>query len=393
MLNISNIEELRSKVAHKEEIREANAGDGQQMKDMKTFCYMIAGDSTFDDAWSRECRGIVFAADGSVAGRPLHKFFNLNERAETQVNEINWGMVARVMEKRDGSMIHTVIVPHDSHPDKKVARVKSKKSFESDVASAALNWLYDKREYQALLTYLCNKNCTAIFEYTSPGARIVLFYPDTEMRLLHVRENVSGRYFNIIELEELAKDFGVPLVDEVTEFYDYWGEERLCMFNIQRMMDAAKTLENIEGWIVQLDDGEMIKVKTDWYLRRHRAMTFLRPRDIAAMVIAQELDDLKALMVGDGIDILPLLEVEQRVLSDIRGLEGAVKLIAPEEDYKMDRKEFVFKYREKAGSLFGMLMQRYSGKEPNYVEFFEKHMLKLYSLHQLNLVPSVAEAE
>lgn len=395
MLTINHVDELRAKVAHKEEIREAAAAGCQ------VFCYMIAGQDTFSDAWSRECRGIVFRGT-RVVGRPFHKFFNMNERPETQVHALPWHNVARVMVKRDGSMIHTVQCGHDvANPNGDANlrgfMLKSKKSFESDVVKLALSQCgaNDNSAYnfQAFCREVATKNCTAIFEFTSPEARIVLYYPEHEFHLLAIRENESGRYWNELEMQPLCDKYGIKLVEYVYEFFDREPVHGLQTFNVDRLIEAAKTRENIEGWVIQFDDGEMVKVKTEWYLRRHKAMTFLRERDIAAMVIAQELDDLKALMVGDGIDILPLLEVEQRVLSDIRGLEGAVNLIAPPEDYKLDRKDFVMKYKEKAGGLFGLLMHKYSGKQPNYVEFFEKNMLKLYSLRQLNLVPSVAEGE
>lgn len=391
MLLISNIAELREKVAHKEEIRETKIPSGFEFaSDLTTFCYMIAVDDTFNDAHSRECRGIVFNDRGDVVGRPLHKFFNVNEREETQVHKLDWSKITRVMDKRDGSMIHTVIVsvPQRSGEPTQSVRMKSKKSFDSDVARMAHNWALQFREYQAFFKKVVELDVTAIFEWTSPEARIVLYYPEHELRLLHVRDNKSGRYWTRDELVQLIEPFKIiKLVDEPT--FDV-PKEKLG----EHLLQLAQTAENTEGWVVQFEDGEMVKLKTAWYLKRHRAMTFLRERDIASMVLDQSLDDLKALLVTEGVDILPIIEIENRVLSDIRALERAVNELADPEDYKMDRKSFVFKYREKAGSLFGLLMDKYSGKKPDYIDFFERNMLKVaYTLRQLNLVPSVAEAE
>lgn len=98
MIEISNIAEFRANVMHKEEMREADIGHGST-----SFCYMVSAEGTFDSDWTRECRGIVFDSEtGKVTGRPLHKFFNLGEREEVRVENLDWSKVMRVMDKRDG---------------------------------------------------------------------------------------------------------------------------------------------------------------------------------------------------------------------------------------------------------------------------------------------------
>lgn len=379
MLTIKHIDEFRSKVSHKEEIRESDLGNG-----LKCFCYMVSDNDTFNDAFSREARGIVFDSRGAVVGRPLHKFFNVNERPETQVGAIDWSKVVRVMDKRDGSMIHTVMTEDD-------IRLKSKKSFESPVAYSALLWLNEAEQCRTvrwMIREIVGQNCTAIFEWTAPDARIVLHYPTPELRLLHVRDNYTGHYWPAEDVREIAERYGAGLVDEPT--FSGVSKENLGEY----LLNLAKTIEGIEGWVVQFENGDMVKLKTDWYLKRHRSMTFLRERDIAEMVVDQNIDDLKSLLVGEGVDISQIVELENQVLSEIRNVERSVNTLVPPEDYKLERKEFVLKYRESAGPLFGLLMNKYSGKHIDYVEYFRKNMLKqMYSLNQLNLMPSVAEVE
>jgi len=59
----------------------------------------------------RECRGIIFdSKTGDIIRRPYHKFFNVNEREETQENQINLGHPHVIVEKLDGSMIAPFIV-------------------------------------------------------------------------------------------------------------------------------------------------------------------------------------------------------------------------------------------------------------------------------------------
>ena len=56
----------------------------------------------------RECRGMLFYKDGALMARRLHKFFNVNERDETQENQIDWSKPHVILEKLDGSMITPV---------------------------------------------------------------------------------------------------------------------------------------------------------------------------------------------------------------------------------------------------------------------------------------------
>jgi RNA ligase len=377
------LQDLRAQIHHKDEIRQAEIAEN-----VISFCYMIAGADTFDTAHARECRGICFdKKTGEVIGLPLHKFFNVGERAETQIGAIDWSKVVRVMDKRDGSLISTTIVDG-------AIRLKSKKSFDSDVAKAAQQ-LYDSRpNFAALSKRLLDLNATAIFEYTAPDARIVLHYPEAELTLLHVRDHAFGTYWSEEELRLLATEFQLKLVDHVEEFWIDDGEGSV-FFAAAPMLKAAEQRENIEGWIVQFENGDMVKVKTKWYLNLHRVMTFLRERDIAEAVLDETVDDLKSQLAGEGIDISEILQIERQVVAELNVARSWVeKIIAA--DGNMTRKDFALLYKQSHDSngWFGLLMTRYSGKEPDYKKWYTNNVLKdQWSLRQLVLVPSAAEAD
>jgi RNA ligase len=373
-------------IEHKEEMRVASIGHG-----MTSVCYMISAEGTFDDEYSRECRGIVFDSQlGMVTGRPLHKFFNLNERAESRVENLDWSKVVRVMDKRDGSMIHTVCM------DCGQMKLKSKKSFESEVAIAAQKFYDSKSNFVAMGRFLNDQNATAIFEYTAPDARIVLFYAQPELKLLHIRNNGDGRYWSPEELKWVNNNFDIPMVDEVDEFFETVEVNEMgCVFatrfNVQKMLDAAKTREDIEGWIVQFEDGNMVKVKTEWYLKRHRAMTFLRERDIAQLVLDEGLDDLKSLLAGEGVDLSEILQIEAKVLEMVRVLNHSVTAVVNEHSH-LCRKDFALKFT--GHEYFGLMMSAFIGKQPDIKGYFERNILKEhFSLRQLVRGPSIAEAE
>lgn len=381
MLTINHIDELRAVVSGKEEIRESRI-----CTNAISFCYMIGGANTFDSNHARECRGIVFDAEtGAVTGRPFHKFFNLGEREETQPHVVDWSKVVRVMDKRDGSMIHSV-------NDNGTIRIKTKKSFNSDVAVSVQTWLagdsVEAANARALLADEQLKFQTVIFEWTSPQDRIVLAYDKPSLVLLHVRDNVTGKYMETLDLQVLSSYYNVPLVDEVDEFFETVEiNEMGCIaerrFNIKKMIEAAATREGVEGWIVQLEDGEMIKVKTEWYLARHKVMTFLRERDIAELVMNEQVDDFKSLLSSKGVDITEVLEIEERVLEFFRWLRREVEKSVVE-SVGLTGREMAEKYKDH--ELRGLILKKFNGSEPRYLEYFERNILKSrFSLRTLIL--------
>ena len=382
---------MRLAVADKAEIRFMEQPNGT------TVCsYVVSCEGTFDGAYNREARGIVFDKEGRVISRPLHKFHNVNEKEATHVANLPWDRVTRVMNKRDGSMIHTVAVQstRDQWPASWKFDLKSKKSFTSDVAVSAKQFLFDdlvehgKSKFATFCNHCVDRDLTAIFEWTAPTARIVVYYPNAGLQLLHIRDNHTGEYFTRRELEALAAEYDIPVVEHPDEIQD------MIACDPQMLLDHANVVEGIEGWVIQFDDGDMVKLKTKWYMERHRAMTFLRERDIARMVVNESIDDLKSLLVGEKADISRILEIERMVVADIDRLIDEVNTIFNEWKH-LSRKDFAIKFG-RAGlntPVFPLLMQKFSGKEPDYKGYFERKFLPEFPLRQLNLVQSVAEVE
>ena len=59
-------------------------------------------------AMRRECRGIKFGSDRKILARTLHKFFNMGERPETEMQNVDFEVPYVLLEKLDGSMIHPI---------------------------------------------------------------------------------------------------------------------------------------------------------------------------------------------------------------------------------------------------------------------------------------------
>jgi len=349
---ITHIDELREKVEHLLEIRFA-----KQDNDMEVVCYMISDKDTFSGPsalWARECRGITFDAKGKLVVRSMEKFFNVGEREDTQEHLLPWDKVIRKMLKVDGSMITPVLVDG-------ALTFKSKKSFESTVAQLACRMAtVNDRTFSM---EMINQGFTPTFELTSPLQRIVIKYQTTSLTLLHVRENSTGRYLDRQSLVKLADQFDIQLVDDYP--FVSWEVDKAYL----------STVEGIEGYVYQFEGGMMVKAKSNWYLQRHHCMTALTYRNVAELVVAEGIDDLKSSIAEmDEPGLLEKVEhIEHEIKRQVSEMADFVETIIRTEGH-LERKEFAMKFKSIPG--FGLLMKAYEGKEPNYLEYYSKHHLK-----------------
>lgn len=362
---IETLDDLLPHIQGKEEIRVQPQPDGTVV-----VCYMISKGDTFDTPWARECRGITFDANGELLCRPLHKFFNINERPDTQLANLAWGRLTRVMPKLDGSMLTPYLVNG-------ALTWKTKKTAGSDVAKLAQKWLAGTPEGAAVALVsreFVESGLTPIYEFTHPEARIVIDYGKPAMTLLHLRDRTTGAYLPLTEngvpteWAERALKQGVPVV---AGLHLDW----------ERHIASLAVLEQAEGFVFQFDGGEMVKGKSDWYRRLHHAVTFLRERDIARFVLDEKLDDVKAALVESDIDLGPVEAVEARVVAHFSSFVKEVETLAAI-GRTMVKKDFAAGYAKQP--LFTLAVKLMEGRDVPYKEYFERYMLREnYSLATL----------
>ena len=84
-------------------------------------------------------------------------------------------------------------------------------------------------------------------------------------------------------LTALSSKFNIPLV-----------ENKGTVSNIKKFVESTnKSEDNIEGYVLRFNDGHMVKIKTDWYLRLHRAKDQIRNnRRLLDLIINNGIDDL-----------------------------------------------------------------------------------------------------
>lgn len=297
----------------------------------------------------RECRGITFdKATGRVRTRKFQKFFNANEKPETQVGQIDWGRPHVILEKLDGSMLT---------PYRRNGEIEwHTKMGATDVAKPVQAFVSDNPAYRSFVYGWMETGFTPIFEWCSRQQKIVIDYPQDRLVLTAIRCNDTGRYLTHGEMLNAAEPFGIPVVEALPGSVD----------NIHHFMEKARDLKGAEGYVIRFADGHMVKVKAEEYVRIHKvkeALTF--EKDVWSMVLSDSIDDVKAMMdEGDRRRVDAFEDALNRAIFDKAGqlaceVERARDIVGP------DKKRFAIEFASKAQPLDRSLMfMVWDGKDP-----------------------------
>ena len=312
---------------------------------VKIANYRLASYTDYLDNNAWELRGLCFVNNNGSWERNIlmNKFFNLNETQDWMLEDVQDKKVTRVQEKLDGSIISFVRLPNG----KIVA--KSKMSFDSDQAKMAQDIFDNSYELRGMVETIMDDNKTAIFELISPFNQIVLPYNETELRLLQIRDNKTGEYastslmYSYLKLYDLQK-----MMAEEFEVQEYTWD---------KLLELQQTEQNIEGWIVTLEDGQMLKCKTSWYFAAHHLTTdnVTRENLLLELVLTDKLDDVLCVVQGEKKKYLEEMSAKiqhnfNHLVTEYKSLRGLYF-----NKFQEDRKEFALKYKNH--ELFNAVMK------------------------------------
>ena len=250
--------------------------------------YMVSMADTFpdvtdvNDAIRRECRGLLFYPDGRIMSRRLHKFFNVNERDETAAHKIDLGKPHVILEKLDGSMITPVYTEAGVRWGTKMGI--------TTVSMLAEEFVAQHPQYQRIAEESLKAGLTPIFEWCSRKQRIVVDYPEDRLVLIALRNTVSGQYLSYDAMMTAGEEYGIEVVRA------YEGTTA----NMEHLISETRASEGIEGWIIRFDDGQMLKVKGDWYVRIHKTKDNLtHEKNVVDLIVNEKIDDVKPFMLDE----------------------------------------------------------------------------------------------
>lgn len=299
---------------------------------------------------AKEMRGLcfIFNLDGSLFKRflMLKKFWNVNQVPETQFNVIKDMKVKSVYNKEDGSLISFYELPNGKILPKTKAGLDNEQVDEVKILYA------NSENLQNFVAWCFKKNYIPMFEFVSFKNKIVLNYEKTDLILLKLRDNKTGKYIDIKTLDNI-EGISVAPFDTAS--------------SLDELMTRAETEENKEGWVVELIDDEgdvyLVKQKTVWYFAKHRLLTeeLNREDDIIKMVLNDTIDDVIPQLdpTIDAEKIKWIKEIEVIVRDFMKERIAEVdELVAK---FKGDLKDFSIRYSKDKN--FGMSVNVIRGME------------------------------
>lgn len=324
----------------------------------------------------RECRGMIFDQNGYIISRPFHKFFNVNEKEETQIHNLDFTDNA-VYEKMDGSMIRPLFLDDDFRLATKMGITDTSIQCEEFLKADSKRF----KDYSEFFDLCYAKNRTPIFEWVSRDNRIVISYDQPQLVLLAVRHTVTGQYMRYDVLSNYGECYDIPVVKR----YDSFN-------SISDFLETAKSQSGFEGYVVELNNGNRVKIKTDEYVSLHRMKEEVQqPRHVVALILDEKIDDVKA-----GLDEVDLKMVEQIETDFHIFFHRREKEIddAWEEVQKryMDKRDFAINNDMSNATLKKFMFSKFGGKstrdiltdlvrqniggEKKYQEFFDGYFSK-----------------
>jgi len=360
------------------ETSEAFFYSDQELNDRyyRIFNYRLASYTDFQARNALECRGHMFEIDKAgptarpsrLVALPMEKFFNVGENPFTM--DLDFDNPMQIMLKEDGSLISSFL--HTAAVGKlPVVMCKSKGSLSSDQATDATWYLHELSHYELRddIYRLEHLGCTVNMEYTAPHNRIVIGYEEENLVVLNVRDRSTGKY---IPKDQLSSYHALQ-AHWVKEYEpDEHDAYIVATYGMTEWVNRVECMEGIEGFVIQLANGQHVKKKTLWYLALHHTKDSINnPRRLFEAVLEEASDDLRTLFADDKLAVRQIEEMEQRVEKLYNHMVDQVERFY-EHNKHLERKDYAILGQEELDRMyFSLAMNKYVGKEVKYKEFLK----------------------
>lgn len=340
----------------------------------RVFSYRLASYSDFLNPVAFEARGSMWEIrqDGSLircAARTPKKFFNAYENPFVMFPEKTLSTaIAVVMDKLDGSIISTF------RDNDGVMRVKSHTSLHSDHAKNSNRLIAEDYALLNAIEEAELQQFTVNLEYTSPEFRIVLPYQTEKLTVLNAIHRVTGE---VLAGKALQKRFPALYRLSVSANVGDIDPTFPMRPTLRESIMATRSMQDIEGFVVQLEDGTTFKVKTDWYCALHLTKDSINiDSRLYDAVLEGGSDDLRQLFATDQYCLDKIERMEQLVFSCYNKLQSTVETFVNEHKH-LERKDFALVCTStlpKELNMQGLAFAMYNGKSIDYKETLQKYM-------------------
>lgn len=277
--------------------------------------------------------------------------------------------VIRVQNKEDGS-----IISFTKFKNGKV-RAKSKMSFDSEQAVLAQEIYESNIDIQKFIDICQELGLTPVFELVGSSNPIVVQYNEDELILIQIRDN-KGRYLTTQKIKTLI---GILNIKIAQDFHIVSVENSISV--LDDLLEQKETnQDDIEGWIVTFEDGQMAKIKTTKYLSLHGLIgpDAFRENLLVKTILDGNIDDVISALV-EGHKKERIIEIEQKVTRKFNHLVKEFIELRRKyfQDFKEVRKEFAIKHSK--DELFSAVMKTLVTSFRN-IEKTAEEQVKMYIL-------------
>ncbi|MEI8270098.1 MAG: RNA ligase [bacterium] len=305
--------------------------------------------------------GVIFEEEtGEILSLPFHKFFNLNQKEEFSFEKFK-ERKAKIFEKMDGSMVQFFKYKGN-------LQSSTRMSNETRQSTTGLKLALENKRLKESIEDSIDNGLTPIFELVSPKNQIVVAYPKTKLVYLSSRDRKNGNY----NFEEKYEDKSFLFDFEFKEIHSHLEKE------------------HFEGYVCYFED-EILKVKTQWYLQKHKTVDVLmRPTyNLCQIVFDGNMDDFLANAPDEYKEAIQ--KIYTNVQTDLMNLKKGVAdsykdaienfHFSPpaleNENLKQEKKKQFFYFVEKNyPEYLQYIMNIYAGKE--FEPLFQKNLMKKY---------------
>lgn len=332
----------------------------------RVFTYMLPRFSDFKRPNGLNCRGTLFlvntkTGEAQLLALPMKKFFSLGE-GEKEDLKIEIGDADMAYIKEDGSLLTSYISPFDG-----LVKFKSK-NVQEYLNKEAVNKSISP-ELLAELQALSEKDVSVDLELTTPVNRVMMEYKDYAVHVLKARSLLTGEYLDI-RSEVFAKEYPVIAAHLVKPI---------------AVADVDITRKDVEGYVLEFNDGRMLKIKTLPYLSMVSVISIQdlskEGENLYRAALDEMLDEVRSMFVYKARS--PNYNLEQR-LANADKVEAYAKqtyhdMVAKanalyEANKHLERGDFARAVKDEK-ALMPLLMQLYTGKTPEY----KQTAIKLYA--------------
>lgn len=271
-------------------------------------------------------RGITYDSNGKLLALPFPKFFNNGEVEETRKIDINDAV--HIAEKMDGSLISFFKVNG-------ILELKTMKSVESDVAISARQFLNSGQclNIREFSSNLVSVGLSPMFEYISPLHKIVLDYGKEDFVFLGARSMNTGKIYMPNEFD--TKGISIPRVFSSETAMEYLEES------------------NVEGLVLTMSDGLMLKMKAERYVQAHRALRGGNHK-IINLIMNGDIDDVKGILSKNKMmqRLQWIIEVEAEYIERYCEVERKASMFLDGMEDGAGKKEIALRF-QRNDELFG----------------------------------------